>query len=403
MNKTKSLLRRAIILLTGVGLLWSSPSFAKDHQSVSSSAGELHVEELAKLNLPWGMDYLPNGQLLITEKPGALKLYTGSANLKTVSGLPNIEYKGQGGLLDVAVHPKFTANQLIYFFYVKAAKNQPPNLEVKGDPRLGPYVDKTDTVLKAGVVARAKLVGATLQNVEILWEQDPYIVGLGHYGGRLLFAPDGKLIIASGERQRFSPAQNKKSNLGKIVRLNDDGSIPADNPFAKKAAPLNAVWSMGHRNPLGIAIQPGTNDLWAQEMGPLYGDELNKIKKGANYGWPEVSNGEHYDRQEIPHHETSKKFERPDFYWRPAISPSGLAFYQGDMFADWRGDAFLGGLSSKALIRVDFKDGQIQGDERIALNKRIRDVMPARDGSLYVLIDDKEGALLRLSLARAPK
>lgn len=374
---------------------------AADHQyeMVASSAGSLQVEELASFNFPWGMDYLPDGRLLVTEKPGKLKIYDQTAKITSVSGLPEITYKGQGGLLDVAVHPDFSSNRLVYFFFVHAADDQPESPEVQADPRLGPYVDKTDTVLKGGVVARGKLMGSSLQNVEVIWRQNPYIVGLGHYGGRLLFADDGKLIITSGERQRFSPSQSKSSNLGKVLRINDDGSIPVDNPFAKKAAPLNAVWSMGHRNPLGVDIRPGTQELWVQEMGPLFGDELNKIESGKNYGWPEVSNGEHYDMQQIPHHETSKKYERPDFYWRPAISPSGLTFYDGAMFKDWQGDAFLGGLSSKSIVRVDFKDGVPQGDERIFLNRRVRDVMQAADGSIYALIDDETGALLRISIA----
>ena len=368
---------------------------------VESSAGDLRVETLAEFEYPWGMDYLPDGRLLVTEKPGRLRIVDGRRVSPPLSGLPSVEYKGQGGLLDVAAHPDFASNRLVYFYFVERAPEQPPGLEVQTDPRLGPFVDTTDTVLKGGAVARGRLDGNGLRDVEVIWRQTPKIVGLGHYGGRLKFAPDGKLLVTSGERQSFAVARRSDGNLGKLVRLNDDGTIPSDNPYAGAASPRNEFWSIGHRNPLGIDIRPGTSEVWMQEMGPLYGDELNVARRGRDYGWPEVSNGEHYNTAEIPHHETRPDtYERPEFYWRPAISPSGLEFYTGDLFEDWNGDVFIGGLTASGLVRVDLDDGDIvKGDERIVLNRRVRDVLTARDGSLLVLTDEEDGALLRLAPA----
>lgn len=371
--------------------------------SVRSSAGLLRVETLAALEFPWGMDELPDGRLLVTEKPGRLVIWDGRATSAPIRGLPEVEYEGQGGLLDVAAHPGFADNGWVYLYYVEAAARQPADPSVEADPRLGPYVDTTDTVLKGGVVLRGRLEGDRLVDTAVLWRQTPYVVGLGHYGGRLRFAPDGTLVVTSGERQSFDPAQDPASNLGKVIRLRDDGSVPDDNPFAAQGPPRDAVYSSGHRNPLGAAYRPGTDELWVVEMGPLHGDELNRIEAGGDYGWPAVSNGEHYNRVEIPHHETdTARYARPDFYWRPAISPAGLAFYRGAMFPEWEGDALIGGLSSRSLTRVDFDDaGEIQGDERLILDYRIRDVHPARDGAIYLLTDRREGALLRVSRAEA--
>jgi glucose/arabinose dehydrogenase len=366
---------------------------------VLSSAGPLAIEELATLEFPWGMAYLPDGALLITEKPGRLRSWTEADGLsEPISGVPEVAYRGQGGLLDVAVHPDFQENGLVYLYYVEAADEQDPDAPLDNDPRLGPYVDTEDRTLKGGVVMRARLEDGALTGQETIWEQVPKSVGLGHYGGRLVFDGDGKLIVTSGERQRFDPAQDPYSNLGKVVRLNDDGSIPDDNPYFTAAAPLNQVWSLGHRNPLGAAIRPATGELYVHEMGPLYGDELNVPRPARNYGWPVVSNGENYNRDPLPHHETDlEAFHRPDFYWRPAISPSGLAFYEGEMFADWEGSALIGALSGEALVRVSFDDVGAVRDEQIKLYRRVRDVEVGEDGAILLLTDYEDGKLLRLT------
>lgn len=371
----------------------------READSVLSSAGPLAIEELATLRFPWGMAELPDGDLLITEKVGALRRYSADGGLsEPIGGVPEVAYRNQGGLLDVALHPDFEENRLVYLYYVEAAGDQPENPSLDADPRLGPYVDLEDRVLKGGVVMRARLEGDALVEGETIWEQVPKSVGMGHFGGRLVFAPDGRLIVTSGERQRFDPAQSDEGNLGKVIRLNDDGSIPEDNPFATANAPLDAVWSKGHRNPLGAAIRPDTQTLYIHEMGPLHGDEINAPQPGRNYGWPKVSNGENYNRDPIPHHETDPEaFERPVFYWRPAISPSGMAFYEGDAFADWRGDALIGALSAEALVRVAFEGENVVEEEQIKMYRRIRDVMEARDGSILLLTDYEDGKLLRLA------
>ena len=399
----------ALPLVSALALGTAAPAVAQDDGSeemvswqVETTSGTIQVEKLASLEFPWGMEYLPSGAMLITEKPDALYTFMDGELSEPIAGVPEVAYKNQGGLLDVAVDPDFTDNQYIYLYHVVAADVQPEGLEVDADPRLGPYVDESDTVLKRGQVARARLVDGALEDVEIIWSQSQNVVGLGHFGGRLTFAPDGKLLITSGERQSFTPAQDRESNLGKIIRINSDGTIPEDNPFAGEDAPLNAVWSMGHRNPLGADIHPETEEYWIHEMGALHGDELNKPQAEANYGWPEVSNGEHYNRVEIPHHETAlDEYERPAYYWRPAISPSGLEFYDGKMFADWSGNALVGSLSAQTLVRLELDGDNVAREHRIPLNLRVRDVTTALDGSVYVLTDYQDGALLRLTPAMA--
>jgi glucose/arabinose dehydrogenase len=224
------------------------------------------------------------------------------------------------------------------------------------------------------------------------------MIGRGHYSGRLQFGSDGTLYITSGDRMRFDPAQDRSSNIGKIVRINRDGSIPPDNPFASSARP--DIWSIGHRNVLGIAFEPGTGRLWANEMGPKGGDEVNLIARGVNYGWPSVSEGVNYNDAAIPKHATRPELTPPVRSWTPVISPSGLLFYSGTLFKDWRGNAIMGGLSSQALIRLHLDGAQVADAEVISMGKRIRDVIEAQDGSLLVITDGDNGELLRLMPAQ---
>jgi len=331
--------------------------------------------ELANFEVPWALEFLPDGRLLVTEQRGAIKLYTpGSGATSEVKGVPAVAYGGQGGLGDLVLHPKFADNGLVYLSYAEAGT---------GDTR-------------GAAVARAKLVlaaggsGGELTNLEVIWRQEPKVTGGGHYGHRIAFAPDGHLYVSSGERQQFDPAQDMQANLGKIVRLNDDGSVPGDNPFAGDSGVTGQIWSLGHRNPLGLAFD-AAGKLWNVEMGPMGGDELNLVRRGANYGYPIVSNGDHYDGKVIPDHPTRPEFAAPAAFWNPVISPSSLMFYSGSEFPQWRGDAFIGGLSSQSIVRIEFDGDNAREAERTAMGMRIRAIEQGPDGAIWILEDEREG------------
>lgn len=337
------------------------------------------VAAVATLDEPWAIAFLPDGRVLVTEKKGALRLVDpASGRVGTISGTPKVDYGGQGGLGDVALHPQFAQNGLVYLSYAEAGPN--------------------DT--RGAAVARAKLVldangGGALEGLTVIWRQQPKVTGRGHYGHRLLFGADGHLWISSGERQKFTPAQDMQANLGKILRLNDDGTVPADNPFAKDAGVAAQVWSLGHRNPLGIAFD-ADGRLWNVEMGPAGGDELNLVERGANYGYPEVSNGDHYDGRTIPDHPTRPEFAAPKLWWTPVISPSSLVIYTGSAFPNWRGDALISGLSSGAIVRVEFDGTNAREAERYEMGKRMRGIRQSPTGELWAIEDGAGGRLLRL-------
>ncbi|MGA1677343.1 MAG: PQQ-dependent sugar dehydrogenase [Pseudomonadales bacterium] len=341
------------------------------------------VEEIARFEEPWASAFLPDGRLLVTERPGKLYLVDQKGKrFGPIAGLPEVDYGGQGGLGDVIVHPGFATNQIIYLSYAEMGSE--PGLEN----------------LRGAAVARARLVltGSTaqLEHLEVIWRQVPKLPGRGHFGHRLAFDNQGFLYITSGERQAFTPAQDLKQNLGKIIRLHDDGSVPEDNPFADAGEVAAQVWTLGHRNPLGIAFD-ASGTLWVHEMGPKDGDELNRIVRGSNYGYPVVSNGDHYNGNEIPDHSTRPDLAAPALWWAPAISPAGFAIYRGNKFRDWQGSGFIGGLSSKALIRVIFDGTQAKEAERFLMKRRIREVEEDAAGDLWLLEDGRNGRLLRLT------
>ena len=340
---------------------------------------------VASFDEPWAMTFLPDGRLLVTEKKGTLKLLDiGSGRVADITGVPRVAYGGQGGFGDVILHPAFAQNQLVYVSYA-----EPGEAGASG-----------------ASVARARLVlepaGGKLDALTVIWRQVPKVEGNGHFGHRMTFGPDGKLWITSSERQQFTPAQDMKSTLGKIVRLNDDGSVPADNPFFAEGGVTAQIWSLGHRNLLGIAFD-AQGRLFAHEMGPRGGDELNVIEKGANYGYPVVSNGDHYSGLDIPDHHTHPEFKAPLITWNPVISPAGFTIYSGTMFPQWRGHGFIGGLSSKSLVRVEFSERGAHEAQRFDMDRRIREVEQGPEGALWLLEDERNGTggrLLKLTAAR---
>lgn len=337
------------------------------------------VSEIAKFDKPWAMTFLPDGRLLVTEKSGVLLLVSSDGSTIEVEGVPEVNFGGQGGLGDVVLHPDFEQNGLVYLSYAEA-----------GEGGSGAAVARARLQLDSG--------RADLDGLEVIWRQNPKVSGRGHYGHRIAFGPRGYLWISSGERQKFDPAQDMQGNLGKIVRLNDDGGVPADNPFADQGGVAREVWSLGHRNPLGLAFDEG-GQLWVIEMGPRHGDELNAVARGENYGYPIVSDGDHYSGKEIPDHATRPEFVPPAVVWIPAISPSSLMFYGGDMFPSWQGSAFVGGLGSEGLVRVEFDGAAAREAERFPMGERIREVEEGPDGAIWILEDGEDedaGRLLRL-------
>jgi aldose sugar dehydrogenase len=369
-------------LMTGAGSACSGGATASSGAAIAAGArsvGNAFVATpVAQFSEPWAMTFLPDGRLLVTEKKGALKLVNaGSGVTDEVTGVPMIAYGGQGGFGDVILHPQFASNGVIYVSYSEPG----------------------DGGASGAAVARAQLVladrGGKLEGLTVIWRQVPKVSSGGHWGHRMAFGPDAKLWVTSSERQQFTPAQDMASNLGKIVRLNDDGSVPADNPFFARGGVTAQIWSLGHRNMLGLAFaRDGT--LYSHEMGPRGGDELNVIEKGANYGYPIVSNGDHYSGRDIPDHSTRPEFRAPLVSWTPVISPAGFIIYSGKMFPDWAGNGFIGGLSSESLVRVEFGNGTAREAQRFAMGQRIREVEEGPDGAIWLLEDGRGGGGGRL-------
>jgi glucose/arabinose dehydrogenase len=344
------------------------------------------AEPVAEFDEPWAMAFLPDGSALVTEKRGRLVLWSrlgGASAATAVAGVPAVDHGGQGGLGDVVLHPRFAQNRLVYLSWVEAGPN--------------------DT--RGAAVGRARLSAAgqppRLENLQVIWRQAPKVEGRGHFGHRLAFGPDGHLFVTNGDRQKFEPAQDPAQHLGKIVRLRDDGSTPRDNPWASRGGVAAQLWTMGHRNPLGLAFAPD-GKLWSHEMGPEGGDEFNLIERGSNYGYPIVSNGSHYGGKDIPDHPTRPEFNAPEITWN-GVSPAGLMIYTGRLFPQWRGNAFLGGLSGRTLIRVAINGNSAREAERWDMGQRIREIEQGPDGAIYVLEDERGGSggrLLRLAPAR---
>ncbi len=389
------------ILAFGILLLASGGCNAADNAPAKpDGALPFNVEVVADFDKPWAMTFLPDSQsALVTEKKGKLLLWQAGGQTVEVAGVPKVDYGGQGGLGDVVLSPDFAKNNEIYISWVEGGPNN----------------------THGAVVGKARFLKTSSGNpllgqMTVIWRQSPKVDGRGHFGHRIAFGPDGMLYISSGERQKFDPAQDTLQNLGKIIRLNPDGTIPPNNPFTdslvqyqghddKPPVPLidntRQIWSMGHRNPLGLAFD-SDGRLWNIEMGPQGGDELNLVKRGANYGYPKVSNGNHYDGRDIPDHSPGDGFEAPKVYWNPSISPGSLMIYSGGMFPQWKGDAFVGALGAEALVRVHLDgDKATKGDEW-PMGARIREVEQGPDGAIWVLEDGDNGSQGRM-LKLTPK
>jgi glucose/arabinose dehydrogenase len=338
------------------------------------------IEEIADLDQPWAMTFLPDGRMLITEKAGQLLMLSADGKQrKTVTGAPAVTSQGQGGLMDVVLHPRFAKNRMVYLSYSEAAGKD------------------SSLVLARGVFNDGD--APSLSNVQTLFRGPKYDARAGHYSGRIAFSPEGKLFFAVGDRQQWdgfqrTEPQDIKILSGKVLRLNDDGTPAAGNPLVARGGDP-ALWTYGHRNLLGLAFDSNGN-LWEQEMGPLAGDEVNLILPGRNYGWPVVSNGDNYpgpptNGAAIPDHSPGDGFEAPKVWWNPAISPAGMMVYSGKLWPQWRGDLFIGGLSSQSLVRVDVNGTEATKGDQFALGTRIREPEEGPDGSIYLLTDGRRG------------
>ena len=335
---------------------------------------------VATFDNPWAMVFLPDGRMLVTEKPGRLRIVTTTGTVSAaVAGVPAVAFAGQGGLQDVALDPQFATNNRVYLSYAEAGSGG-----------------------KGLAVARGTLVtdgtGGRLDNVSVIWRQDPKVSGDGHFGGRMAFSSDRRLFVTAGERQKGAPAQDLAQTLGKIVRIDPDGAVPSTNPFVGRSGAKAEIWTLGHRNPYGLVFA-ADGRLFESEQGPEGGDEFNLIEAGRNYGWPNVSEGNDYGGAPIPRHSTNTAFTAPLVSWTPVIAPGGMIQYTGTRFAGWTNDFVLAGLVSQGLVRVRVNGTTASEVGRLALGARIREVEQGPDGTLWVLEDGARGRLVQLTPA----
>jgi glucose/arabinose dehydrogenase len=354
---------------------------AQDNVFRTERASVRVVTVASGLENPWSLAFLPDGRMLVTERPGRMRIVGRDGALGAPLGnLPAIRTGGQGGLLDVALDPGFASNRTIYFAYAEA-----------GDGGAGT------------AVARARLGEGTLEDVRVIFRQRPKVGGGNHFGSRLVFGRDGNLFVTLGERySERDRAQDLGTTLGKVVRIAPDGSVPKDNPFVGRGNALPEIWSYGHRNPQGAALHPSTGQLWTVEHGARGGDEINTPLAGRNYGWPVITYGRDYSGFRIGEGTAKPGMEQPLHFWDPSIAPSGLAFYTGDAFPEWKGNAFVGALAGRLVARLELDGTKVVREERMLgeLGERIRDVRQGPDGALYLLTDARNGRILRLEPAR---
>ena len=360
--------------------LLAMASFAQAPKSPTPAPGDApaQVATVASgLERPWGLAFLPDGRMLVTEKPGRLRIVDRDGKVSApLAGVPPVQAGGQGGLLDVELSPKFASDRLVYLSFSEPGEGG------------------------AGTaVARGRLGESRLDNVAVIWRQQPKVSGSNHWGSRLVFSADGAtLFVTTGDRFNYRErAQDLGTTIGKVVRINADGSTPADNPFAKRSDARGEIWSYGHRNLQGATLDPATGQLWTVEHGARGGDELNHPQAGRNYGWPVITYGVDYSGAKIGEGMTRQGMEQPVYYWDPVIAPSGLTFYTGDAYPGWRGNLFVGSLRPGGLVRLEMEGQRVKSESRHLPDVgRVRDVVQGPDGLLYLLIDDSNGRILKL-------
>ena len=373
-------------LVSGAPVLAQGEAEAPRSPTPKPVKADARVETVAsELEHPWALAFLPDGRMLVTERPGRLRIVERDGRVsEPLAGVPRVQARGQGGLLDVALDPRFADNRLVYLSYA--------------EPGAGGTAGTA--------VARGRLGEGRLEDVRVIYQQQPKVGGSNHFGSRLVFARDGTLFVTQGDRFAYrDQAQDLSVGIGKIVRINADGSVPRDNPFVGHAGARPEIWSYGHRNVQSAALHPQTGQLWTVEHGARGGDELNRPEAGKNYGWPVITYGVDYSGERIGEGTAKPGMEQPVYYWDPVIAPSGMTFYTGDAFPDWKGSLFIGSLDPGLLVRLTLKDGRVAREERYLadLGERIRDVRQGPDGLLYLLTDSGDGRILRVLPAAAPR
>jgi glucose/arabinose dehydrogenase len=374
------MLTRSILLIGALALAPHVPAADAPRSPTPASEPKVFdVTMIAKgIENGWGFVFLPDNRMLVTERPGRMRIVGSDGSLSApLQGLPRIAVQGQGGLLDVTLSPDFANDGQVYFSFAEP-----------GDGGAGT------------AVARGRLTPSSLENVQVIWRQQPKVDGGNHFGSRIVFRGDGTLFITLGDRFTHRPkVQDLGTTIGKIVRINADGSVPRDNPFVERAGARPEIWSYGHRSVQAAALHPQTGELWTIEHGARGGDELNNPRAGRNYGWPVITYGVDYSGEKIGEGTAKPGMEQPVYYWDPVIAPSGAVFYTGQAFSAWQGDLFVGSLNPGGLVRLDLENGSVRQETRYLgeLRARIRDVQQGSDGFLYVLTDESRGRILKLA------
>jgi glucose/arabinose dehydrogenase len=373
--------------LRALGVALPATAFALGLMSAACAQAPIEAESerhrfrmvtlTSELEHPWGLAFLPDGRMLVTERPGRLRVVEPDGRLsRPLGGVPEVAARGQGGLLDVALAPDFAQSRMVYLSYA----------EPGGGGTAGT------------AVARGRLGDAAIESVQVVFRQEPKLRGGAHFGSRLVFTPDGFLFITTGERGQREMSQDLSRHQGKVIRLRPDGSVPPDNPFVGRPDARPEIWSYGHRNIQGAGLHPVTEALWTVEHGAMGGDELNIPRPGRNYGWPVITYGLDYSGARIGVGTAREGMEQPVYYWDPSIAPSGLMFYTGDRFPDWRGNLFVGALNFQLLARLELDGDKVVSEERllVGFRQRIRDVVQGPDGLIYLLTDEDRGRIVRL-------